>query len=89
MHPLGPSRIPACLGNEQAGRWKIDQNYPLDWEKKLKVSAPRRRVLVPPRHTLRCGSSTSLSQSPRMLKEMTVARMAIPGMEVIHQAVER
>jgi len=40
-------------------------------------------------YTLKYGSKASLSQSPKILKEITVMRMATPGMEVIHQAVER
>jgi hypothetical protein len=32
MRPLGPPKSPR-LGREHTGRWKIDRNHPLDWEK--------------------------------------------------------
>lgn len=40
-------------------------------------------------YVLRNGSMKSRIQSPRMLNDMTVTRIAKPGMELIHQPVER
>ena len=46
MRPLGPGQSPPT-GRENMGRWIIDRNHPLDWEKTLKKNHERFRKPSP------------------------------------------
>ena len=68
--------LPATVSNRTAAR-------------NATCRGPGRRPETNSGYVLRNGSMKSRIQSPRMLNDMTVTRIANPGMELIHQPVER